>query len=77
MPEFQSNVNIYNALGIPGDLAFDGPNRAGSYNLYSAGVPNVVGYAYTSANGIDPDPVANSSNAATACLLYTSPSPRD
>lgn len=63
---FQTTVAIYNALGIPGDLAFDGPIRAGSYNLYSAGVPNVIGYAFTVTNGINPDPANDSGNAGHA-----------
>lgn len=66
MSEFQTAVNIYNALGIPGDIAFDGPMRAGSYNLYSAGVPNVVSYAFTVVLGINPEPSKNSGNAGTA-----------
>ncbi len=66
MSEFQSTVNIYNALGIVGEVAFDGPIRAGSYNLYSAGVANKVGYAYTVTNGINPDPSKNSGNAGSA-----------
>lgn len=66
MGDFQSTVNIYNALGIIGGFAFDGPRRAGSYNLYSAGVPNVVGYAYTVTNGINPDPSGAAGNAGTA-----------
>lgn len=68
MTDFQTTVNVYNALGIPGDLSFDGPLRAQSYNLFSSGTPNVVGYAYTSVNGIDPEPSANSGNAATATV---------
>lgn len=66
MTDFQSTVNIYNALGIVGDLAFDGPIRAGSYNLSSAGVPNVIGYAFTVTNGINPEPAGAAGNAGTA-----------
>lgn len=66
MTDFQSTVLIYNALGIVGSLAFDGPNRAGSYNLNSSGTPNVIGYAYTVSSGINPDPSAASPNAGTA-----------
>jgi hypothetical protein len=63
---FQSTVNVSNALGLVGELAFDGPIRAGSYNLYSAGTPNVIGYAFTVTNGISPDPAAAAGNAGTA-----------
>ncbi len=66
MAGLQSTVNVYNALGIPGDLAFDGPIRAGSFNLNSSGTPNIVGYAFTTANGINPDPYPGAGNAATA-----------
>ena len=44
---FQSTVNIWSAGGVVGELAFDGPMRAAPYNLYSAGVPNLVGNAFT------------------------------
>ena len=73
MPELQTSVNVYNALGIPGELAFDGPIRAGTYNLYSAGVPQIYGYAFTSSTGINPDPALNSPNAATAQAGGTGP----
>lgn len=66
MGDFQSTVNIFNALGIVGDLAFDGPIRAGSYNLNSSGTPNVIGYAYTVTNGINPEPSGAAGNAGTA-----------
>lgn len=66
MTDFQTSVNIYNALGVVGEIAFDGPNRAGSYNLQSSGTPNVVGYAYTVTSGIVPDPSKNSGNAGVA-----------
>lgn len=66
MPELQTSVTVFNALGIPGDLAYDGPIRAGSYNLYSAGTPNVVGYAYTITDGANPNPSAAAGNAGNA-----------
>jgi len=66
MTDFQSTVNIYNALGIVGDLAFAAPIRAGSYNLYSAGVPNIIGYAYTVLSGINPEPSQAAGNAGSA-----------
>lgn len=65
---FQSSVNIYEALGVPGDLAFDGPMRAAPYNLYSAGTPNVVGYAFTKTNGANPDTTSGSPLAGTAAV---------
>ena len=68
MSGFQSTVNVYNTLGFVGDLAFDGPIRAGSYNLYSNGTPNIIGYAYTSTNGIAPEPAGAAPNAATATV---------
>ena len=63
---FQSTVNIFNALGIVGELAFDGQIRAGSYNLNSSGIPNIIGYAFTVTNGINPDPSGAAGNAGTA-----------
>lgn len=63
---FQSVVNIYEALGMPGELSFDGPIRSKPYNLYSAGVPNVVGYAYTTSSNANPDNTTGSPNAGTA-----------
>jgi len=68
MSDFQSTVNIFNALGIPGELAFDGPIRAGSYNLFSSGVPNIIGYAFTVTAGINPNPAGNSADAGTATV---------
>lgn len=63
---FQSNVNIWSAAGVPGDLAFDGPIRSAPHNLYSAGVPNIVGYAFTKTTSANPDPTAAAANAGTA-----------
>lgn len=65
---FQSTVNVYNALGTVGGLSFDGPIRAGTYNLFSNGTPNIVGYAYTVTNGIQPDPSGAAGNAGTATV---------
>lgn len=66
MGDFQSTVNVYNSLGFVGDVAFDGPNRANAYNLYSNGTPNVIGYAYTTTTGANPNPPADAGNAGTA-----------
>src|ERR1700761_6331884 len=63
---FQSSVNIWSAAGVVGELAFDGPMRAAPYNLYSAGVPNLVGNAFTVTSGGSPEPVGNSAIAGTA-----------
>lgn len=62
----QNTVGIYNAAGIPGALAFDGPIRSKAYNLYSAGVPNVIGYAYTISSAASPNPTGAAGNGAIA-----------
>ena len=53
-------VNVYNTIGIPGEIAFDGPQRAGPANIVASGNPNVIGYAYTLNAGGDPNPGASS-----------------
>lgn len=63
---FQSTVNIWSAAGVVGEQAFDGPMRAAPYNLYSAGVPNLVGNAYTVTSGGNPEPTGSSALAGTA-----------
>lgn len=65
---FQISVGIYNALGIPGSLAYDGPIRSKTYNLYSAGTPNVIGYAYTVSAGANPDTSLGSPLAGNAAV---------
>lgn len=62
----QSSVNIYAALGMPGDLAYDGPMRAAPWNLDSDGTDQYFGYAYTVTSGGNPDPSAASPVAGTA-----------
>lgn len=53
----QSSVNIFNALGIVGDLAFDGPIRTVPYNLVSdSAAYNVFGRAFTVSAGGNPEP---------------------
>lgn len=47
MAGFQSQVNITQAVGVVGDLAFTGPHRAGPAILNSSGVPNLIGNAFT------------------------------
>ena len=63
---FQSSVNIWSAGGVVGEQAFDGPMRAAPYNLFSNGVPNIVGNAFTVTSGGNPDPAGNSGVAGTA-----------
>lgn len=63
---FQSTVNIFSALGIPGEVSHDGPIRATPYNINSTGTPNVIGYAYTISTAANPDPSANSANGPIA-----------
>ena len=65
MAQFQQAVNIYNPIGFPGDLAFDGPMRAAPFNLVSTPNPNVIGYAFTQTGYANPDPVYNVPNAST------------
>lgn len=70
---FQSSIPVYNAAGVPGDMAFDGPLRATPYNLNSAGQAQVIGYAYTVNNGGNPNPPANCPVAGTAKVGGTGP----
>lgn len=50
MTAFQSTINRTLGFGIVGELLFDGPTRAEKLTINSAGVPNVIGYAYTKNN---------------------------
>lgn len=65
---FQTTVNIWSAGGVVGEIAFDGPMRASPYNLFSSGVANLVGNAYTVTSGGNPDPSGNSGVAGTATV---------
>lgn len=65
---FQSNVNFYPALFTPGDVVKSSPNKALAYNLYSGGVPNNFGYAYTVSSGANANPATSSANAGTATV---------
>lgn len=58
MTDFQSQVNIFNALGIVGNQADNGPVRAQTWNLYSAGQAQSIGFAFTKTTGGNPDPTA-------------------
>lgn len=62
---FQSAINIYNSLGVIGELAFSGPTRTLPYNLNSTN-PNVIGAAYTVTSGGDPATVRGAPLAGTA-----------
>lgn len=63
---FQSSVNIFTTLGIPGEMAFDSPYYSKSYILNSSGTPNLVGNAFTVSAQGSPDPAGNSSFSPTA-----------
>ena len=53
----QSTVNIFNAAGVPGDLAFSGPIRSQVANINSNGAePNTIGFAYTITSQANPNP---------------------
>ena len=64
---FQQTVNINAALGIPGELSFDGPLRATQYIINSNGAtPNLVGNAYTISGNANPDPTGSAPVGGTA-----------
>jgi len=63
---FQKTVNIFTALGVPGEISFDGPIRAKSYIANSSGTPQLVGNVFTLTGNANPDPVGNSSVSGTA-----------
>lgn len=65
---FQSTVNFYTALGVPGDIILDGPNRSTPYNLYSSGTAQPVGNVFTVTNGGNPDTNLGSPVAGTATV---------
>lgn len=47
----QSTINVNLGFGVPGELIEEGPQRAESLIVNSAGAnPNVIGYAYTKSN---------------------------
>jgi hypothetical protein len=64
----QAPLTTYSGAATPGDIAFDAPMNASTYNLYSAGTPNKVGYAYTVTNGAIPNGSAVAPNAGTATV---------
>lgn len=44
---FQSTVNVNLGFGVPGEIIFDGPTRVEPLQINSAGLSNVIGYAFT------------------------------
>lgn len=65
---FQGTINYNQPLGVVGEVAFGGPQRAAPWNLYSNGQAQVIGYGFTVTNGGDPDPTAGSPNAGQAIV---------
>lgn len=66
MSDFQQAINYNQALGVVGEIAFSGPQRAEPFNLVSTPQANVIGNAFYVTNGGDPDPAAGAPNAGTA-----------
>lgn len=66
MSDFQQAINYNQPLGVVGEIAFSGPQRAAPYNLVSDPTPNVIGNAFYVTNGGDPDPSAGAPNAGQA-----------
>lgn len=66
---FQTTVNIYNAVGVPGDLAFDGPIRSNTVILSSGSQLNTVGRALTFTDGgANPNPAGGSPVSGVATV---------
>lgn len=63
---FQSTVNIYNTIGVVGDFAKTGPQRAETWNLTSSGQAQTIGSAFTQTSGGNPNPVPGSPVCGTA-----------
>lgn len=69
MTGFQQVVNVYNAIGIVGDIAFtDGGERSQGYNLYSNGVPQLFGNYFTLTGAATAEPAGAAPNGATAVV---------
>lgn len=68
MTDFQSVINYNQALGVVGEVAFSGPQRAVPYNLVSTPNANVIGNAFTVTNGGIPDSDTAAPNAGTATV---------
>lgn len=66
---FQQTVNYNYPLGLIGTIAFsDGGQRSEPYNLFSSGVPNLIGNAFTITSPANPDPTGAAPNAGTAIV---------
>jgi hypothetical protein len=63
---FQAQVNIFTALGIVGNQADDSPVRAQTWNLYSNGQAQSIGYAFTKSSGGNPAPIYPSASSMLA-----------
>lgn len=63
--QFQQAVNIYNPLGIIGEMAFTGPERSIPANVNSNGAPNNFGYVYTFTSPATAEPSLAAPNGAT------------
>ncbi len=61
-------LNTYSGAATPGDIAFDAPMNATTYNLDSSGTPNLVGNAFTITNGGNPNTDLGSPNSGTATI---------
>lgn len=66
---FQSTVNVYNALGIVGDIAFaDGGVRAIGATLNSSGTANLFGNAFTFTASATAEPSGAAPNGAVCTV---------
>ena len=63
-----SPLPVYTGAATPGDIAFDAPMNATSYNLFSSGTPNLVGNAYTITTAGSPNPTNGASLSGTATV---------
>ncbi len=72
---FQSSVNQTLGFGVVGEIIFDGPQRVQNKTLFSNGVANTVGYAFTidSTTGIAQvgGTIGNGSASGTAAISGT------
>lgn len=66
MTEFQNQVYRFNTLGFIGQQADNGPFRAQTWNLYSAGQAQSIGFAFTKTSGGNPEPTAYPPGSALA-----------
>ncbi len=64
----QAPLKVYSAAATPGDIAFDAPMNASTYNLYSAGTANIVGNAFTVSSGANPNTTLGSPNSGAATV---------